>query len=85
MPSSVKLVVEASSPSPAAAQADLPDLMRIDIEVPFSVQIDLAPLVAAAAGAPEADGVWYGLREHFAYLGLARGFDELMCGELLTV
>ena len=28
---------------------------------------------------PEHDGNWYGLRERFAHLGLAQGFDELLC------
>jgi hypothetical protein len=67
------------SPAPAAVQAAPSDLPRIDIEIPFTVQIDLAPLLMANAGTPGADGVWYGLRERFAHLGLARGFDELIC------
>ena len=29
--------------------------------------------------APESDGRWHGLRERFAHLGLAQGFDELLC------
>ena len=28
---------------------------------------------------PESDGAWFGLRERFAHLGLAQGFDELLC------
>jgi superfamily II DNA or RNA helicase len=79
IPPSVTSADALPSPAPAAAQADLSDLPRIDIDIPFTVQIDLVPLIAAAVGTPEADGVWYRLRERFAHLGLARGFDELMC------
>ena len=28
---------------------------------------------------PASDGGWYGLRQRFAHLGLAQGFDELLC------
>ena len=45
----------------------------------MTVDLDLAPLQAAAKGTPEADGGWYRLRERFAHLGLAQGFDELLC------
>jgi superfamily II DNA or RNA helicase len=67
--------------SAAAANAgDEPiPLPRIDIDIPFTAEFDLAPLIAAAKRKPEHDGAWYGLRERFAHLGLAQGFDELLC------
>ena len=63
---------------PAAAEAP-PGLPLIDVDIPFSAELDLAPLVTAMRSAPESDGGWYGLRERFAHLGLAQGFDELLC------
>jgi superfamily II DNA or RNA helicase len=72
-----------ASPAPAAAMsvpATPPALPRIEIDIPFTLELDLAPLVAAAgADRPEPDGGWYALRERFAHLGLAQGFDELLC------
>jgi superfamily II DNA or RNA helicase len=59
---------------PAASSLPL-----IDIDVPFSAELDLAPLLAALHNPPERDGGWYGLRQRFAHLGLAQGFDELLC------
>jgi superfamily II DNA or RNA helicase len=58
------------------APAGLP---LIDIDIPFVADLDLAPLSAAMQKPPESDGGWYGLRERFAHLGLAQGFDELLC------
>jgi superfamily II DNA or RNA helicase len=49
------------------------------IDIPFTVEFDLAPLIAAAGRRPESDGTWYELRERFAHLSLAQGFDELLC------
>jgi len=74
---------ERPAPAPAAA-AEVPaapaGLPRIEIDIPFAVELDLAPLVAAAAnGKREYDGGWFELRERFAHLGLAQGFDELLC------
>ncbi len=75
-------------PAPAAARpaapvaeknAGLPSLPRIDVDISFAADFDLAPLGQAAQLAPEQDGAWYGLRERFAHLGLAQGFDELLC------
>jgi superfamily II DNA or RNA helicase len=60
---------------PSAAQA----LPLIDIDIPFVTEVDLTLLTAAMRGEPEADGGWYQLRERFAHLGLAQGFDELLC------
>ena len=59
--------------------ASPPGLPAIDIEIPFSAVLDLGPLVTAMRKPPEGDGGWYGLRERFARLGLAQGFDELLC------
>src|SRR6516165_7072674 len=55
-----------------------PPLSLIEIDVPFSAELDLAPLLTALQKPPDSDGGWYGLRERFAHLGLAQGFDELL-------
>ena len=65
--------------APAAAAPGTPGLPLIDIAIPFSAELDLAPLLTAMQRRPESDGAWYGLRERFAHLGLAQGFDELIC------
>ncbi len=39
----------------------------------------LPTLLTALQKPPESDGGWYGLRQRFAHLGLAQGFDELLC------
>jgi SNF2-related domain len=83
-------VVQAASTTPpssqrlppaAAAEAALPALPRIEIDIPVAAEFDLAPLENAAAGEapPEIDGAWFRLRERFAHLGLTQGFDELLC------
>jgi superfamily II DNA or RNA helicase len=65
---------------PAAGAATEPaPLPRIEIDIPFTAEFDLAPLLAAAKRRPDHDGAWYVLRERFAHLGLAQGFDELLC------
>jgi superfamily II DNA or RNA helicase len=66
------------APDPVAAAEPAP-LPRVDIDIPFTAEFDLAPLLKAAEAGPERDGAWYGLRERFARLGLAQGFDELLC------
>jgi hypothetical protein len=69
-------------PAPVAAAVPVapPGLPRIDIEIPLITELDLAPLMAATKNGPsEPDGGWYRLRERFAHLGLAQGFDELLC------
>jgi superfamily II DNA or RNA helicase len=64
----------------AAAPAPPPTPLPLtDIEIPFSMELNLAPLWTAAQNAPDRDGGWWGLRERFAHLGLAQGFDELLC------
>ena len=35
--------------------------------------------MAASQTPPQSDGGWWSLRERFAHLGLAQGFDELLC------
>ena len=64
--------VVATAPMPAP-------LPRVDIEIPFTVEFDVAPLLSALARDAEPDGRWSSLRERFTHLGLAQGFDELLC------
>jgi superfamily II DNA or RNA helicase len=68
-------------PAPAAlcAATEPAPLARIEIDIPFTAEFDLVPLLAAAKRRPDHDGAWYVLRERFAHLGLAQGFDELLC------
>ena len=68
----------ATMPVEPIAQA-LPPLPQIDIDIPFSLALDLTALSDAAIGNPEQSGRHYGLRERLAHLGLAQGFDELLC------
>jgi superfamily II DNA or RNA helicase len=73
-------IAAAAPPAPAApAPAPVPQLPLIDVDLPFAVELDLAPVIAAVQKAPDHDGGWYDLRERFARLGLAQGFDELLC------
>jgi superfamily II DNA or RNA helicase len=62
-----------------AAQASPIGLPRIEIDVPFSIELALDPLLAAIEAPPAGDSEWYDLRERHARLGLAQGFDELLC------
>jgi superfamily II DNA or RNA helicase len=71
-----------ASTMPRSSQASpppVPPLSHIDIDIPFATEFDLGPLLSAGERPPEIDGAWYGLRERFAHLGLAQGFDELLC------
>ena len=61
-----------------------PPLPRVEIEIPFTIEIDPAMLSSAAWREPEHNGRWFGLRERLSYLGLAQGFDELLCLPHLT-
>jgi superfamily II DNA or RNA helicase len=74
---------ERSRHPPARATADrpapLPGLPLLEIDIPFEIDLDLAPLLAAAHSPPRSDGRWYRLRERFSHLSLAQGFDELLC------
>jgi hypothetical protein len=56
-----------------------PGLPVIDVAIPFSADFDLAPLLTAMQKPPDNDGAGHGLRERLAHLGLAQGFDELLC------
>lgn len=62
-----------------AAQASPIGLPRIEIDIPFSIELALDPLLAAVEAPPAGDSDWYDLRERHARLGLAQGFDELLC------
>jgi len=70
-----QIAEEASAPPP---------LPRVEIAIPFTMEIDLAALSSAASREPEQDGRWFSLRERLAHLGLAQGFDELLCLPHLT-
>ena len=70
-------LITQSPPTPAP-------LTRVEIEIPCRIDIDLAPMLAVVAEAAEPDGRWWTLRERFAHLGLAQGFDELLCLPHLT-
>jgi superfamily II DNA or RNA helicase len=74
---------QARRAAPAAAVRESaplpPPLPQIAIDIPFRVELDLAPLMSARTHRPEQDGRWWRLRERFAHLGLAQGFDELLC------
>ncbi|HEX9905536.1 MAG TPA: SNF2-related protein [Propylenella sp.] len=63
----------------AATEQSPPPLPRVDIEIPITIEFDVAPLLSAVVRDMEQDGHWLGLRERFAHLGLAQGFDELLC------
>jgi superfamily II DNA or RNA helicase len=56
-----------------------PPLPTVKVEIPFTMEIDLAALSSGASREPEQDGRWFGLRERLAHLRLAQGFDELLC------
>jgi len=64
---------------PAANQQTLPRLERLEISIPLVVESDLRPLLAATTGRAESEGDWFALREQLTRLGLAQGFDELLC------
>jgi superfamily II DNA or RNA helicase len=63
----------------AAAEAAPVGLPRIDIDIPFGIEVALDALLAAIEDPPASDLDWYRLRERHARLGLAQGFDELLC------
>jgi superfamily II DNA or RNA helicase len=70
-----------ASPQPAVAAAVPmpPPLQHVDIEIPFTIEFNVAPLLSAVACDMEQRGQWFDLRERLAHLGLAQGFDELLC------
>jgi superfamily II DNA or RNA helicase len=67
------------TPSEQLAPHAPPGLPLIDVDIRFSAELDLAPLLTAIQKPPESDGGGYRLRERFAHLGLAQSFDELLC------
>jgi superfamily II DNA or RNA helicase len=66
----------AAPPRPPSTSPALP---LTNIEIPFVAEADLAPLFTALQKQPDSDGGWWSLRQRFAHLGLAQGFDELLC------
>ncbi len=62
-----------------ASASPLPALQRVDLEIPFTIEFDAAPMLSTVMRAAEQDGHWFSLRERFDHLGLAQGFDELLC------
>ncbi len=77
------LSTKPTAPPPAQArladQQAMPILERLQVDIPLVVKSDLRPLLAAATGQAESEGGWFALRERLAHLGLAEGFDELLC------
>jgi superfamily II DNA or RNA helicase len=73
----------ASTPA-AVVIAPPPSLPSVNIDIPFTIEFDMSPLLSALARDAEPGGRWFGLRERFAHLGLAQGFDELLCLPHLT-
>jgi superfamily II DNA or RNA helicase len=71
-----------AAPAPASIQLAppaIPALEQIRVDIPLVVESNLQPMLAAAADRAEAEGGWFSLRERLARLGLAEGFDELLC------
>jgi superfamily II DNA or RNA helicase len=71
--------IKAAGAEPAAAA-----LPHIDVDIPLTIEIDFAAVALAASNHPEQHGQWFSLRERLAHLGLAQGFDELLCVGHLT-
>jgi len=61
-----------------------PPLPNVDIDIPFTIEFDVSPMLSTMARDAEPGGRWFGLRERLAHLGLAQGFDELLCLPHLT-
>lgn len=71
---------DGSLPAPVAeAPALPPGLPLIEIDIPLTAAFEVGPLMEAMRKTPDSAGDWYRLRERFAHLGLAQGFDELFC------
>ncbi len=75
---------QAPTPAAVAIAPTPPPLPSVNIDIPFTIEFDVAPLRSALARDAEPAGRWFGLRERFAHLGLAQGFDELLCLPQLT-
>ena len=78
-PAAAKTASASPPPLASAAPPAIPTLERLQVDIPFVVEPDLGPLLAAATARVESDGGWFGLRERLAHFGLAQGFDELLC------
>jgi len=76
-----ELALPAASAEPADA---LRPLARLDVDISFATEVDLAPMLRSVARAPEPEGRWWELRQRFTHLGFAQGFDELLCLPHLT-
>jgi superfamily II DNA or RNA helicase len=63
----------------APASPAAPPLPLIPIDIPLIAELDLGPILSRLQEPVESHGAWYQLRERFARLGLAHGFDELLC------
>src|SRR5439155_26528357 len=74
-----RLVRARDAPSALPAPHASAGLPLIGIDIPFTAELDLAPLLTTLHKLPESNGGWYGLRERLAHLGLAQSFDELLC------
>ena len=71
----------------AAALAEAPLLASLHLPamtIPFALDIDLSALATAMTSTPEPAGRWFNLRQQLSQLGLAQGFDELLCLPQLT-
>jgi superfamily II DNA or RNA helicase len=64
---------------PAPIQPAIPTLEQASVDIPLVVESNLGPMLAAATIHAENEGGWFALRERLARLGLAEGFDELLC------
>ncbi len=78
-PLSTKLPAPPPAQARPASQQAMPILERLHVDIPLVVKSDLRPLLATATGQAESEGGWFVLRERLAHLGLAEGFDELLC------
>ena len=74
----------APTPPAVVIASTPPALPSVNIDIPFTIEFDVLPLLSALARDAEPGGRWFGLRERFAHLGLAQGFDELLCLPHLT-
>ena len=50
-----------------------------DVDISFTAEFDLSPMLQSVARRPEPEGRWWELRQRFTHLGFAQGFDELLC------
>ena len=75
-----------SAPAASAgiAAPSIQPLPKIDVDISFVAEVDLSPMFETVAHVPERGGRWWELRQRFAHLGFAQGFDELLCLPHLT-